>query len=486
MLTRPAVLLPAGTVALALAAACARAPQDPHARVACASCHREGATPQYKGAVPDAACMAAQCHADGGPERVQLALTSFNHRDHTRGGPWTTSCAQCHTHPADSLRLRADLGACALCHFDQVARDDGCQVCHPSPRHERTTSQGVPISHAAIADARVSCTRCHYRLADGEPRAAPARCASCHPDSAHATVPPADTAHATHRGLACRSCHTAIRHRVVAMSSSVQLECAACHSARHARPLPPDTIPDEDCGACHRDVHAAVQRLLLGALPGEPLMPSPMFVGGVTCRSCHFPSGSAPLRPGTSARATPAACVHCHGPEWSAILSRWTRGFGRRSSWITAYQRQAEGALQRAGAARNAFAWLEQSRRFLAFVDSARPEHNVEAADRAMRVALDAARQAYAVAGLQAPRAPDLGPPVRAGSCLACHYGVEEAPAGRDTLTGRAFDHAQHLFRAFLPCESCHAAGAAPPGLPDSAWMDTTRLERARRQRRSN
>ena len=61
-----------------------------------------------------------------------------------------------------------------------------------------------------------------------------------------------------------------------------------------------------------------------------------------------------------------------------------------------------------------------------------------------------------------------------AGSCISCHYGIEEVGSARDSSSRRAMSHADHIFKAFLPCDACHAVGAAPPGLPDSSWIGTT------------
>jgi hypothetical protein len=67
---------------------------------------------------------------------------------------------------------------------------------------------------------------------------------------------------------------------------------------------------------------------------------------------------------------------------------------------------------------------------------------------------------------------------------MSCHYGIEEVQADRDSTTGRALRHADHLFKGYLTCDACHAVGAAPPGLPDSLWIDTTRLDRGGPARR--
>jgi hypothetical protein len=68
---------------------------------------------------------------------------------------------------------------------------------------------------------------------------------------------------------------------------------------------------------------------------------------------------------------------------------------------------------------------------------------------------------------------------------MSCHYGIEEVAADRDSSSGRPLRHADHLFRAFLSCDACHAVGAAPPGIPDSLWIDTLRAYRGGSGRRS-
>jgi hypothetical protein len=100
-----------------------------------------------------------------------------------------------------------------------------------------------------------------------------------------------------------------------------------------------------------------------------------------------------------------------------------------------------------------------------------------------MREALLLTAQAYAAARRAAPVPPELGPPVETGTCISCHYGIEEVAADRDTVTGRAFTHGDHMLRGAMTCDACHAAGAAPPGLPDTLWIDTTRRDRGPRRR---
>jgi len=447
---------------------------DPHRRVACVGCHRGAPTASGLSGVPDMACSSSGCHPNGGPDSARIAMVTFRHSRHPMSTQRAVPCAACHTHAEGSTRLRADSTTCALCHFADVSglRDTGCATCHPRPNHTALTSQGVPLSHPELSEAHVPCARCHYRLVEGDTTVVVARCAACHQSRPPAKLPPADSAHALHPELACRSCHSSVVHRVMAMSGSIALNCLDCHDRRHRRPIPADTSQTAKCADCHAGVHAEQQRLMLGETPGEPLSPSLMFMGGVTCRSCHVtPEGPRP-GPGASLKPGPGVCVGCHGPQWNGVLGRWERGFERRDAWIREYLDAADASLGAPGAAPPpALARLAEARGLMAYLRKAGVVHNLPASDRIMRQALGLAAGAYRAAGRAAPPPPELGPPVQSGACISCHYGIEEAPAGRDSVTHRLATHADHLLRAYLPCDACHAAGAPPPGVPDSLWI---------------
>jgi hypothetical protein len=468
----------------ALAAGCARRPsaaRDPHAAVACVGCHRALPADTGRGPVPDIACTSSGCHAGGGTDSAHLATVTFAHKRHPDGRGGSAGCATCHRHVPGSVAMVADTSACALCHVKDLtetrSRQPDCRSCHAHPRHSPETSQGVPISHVLLDVEKVPCTRCHYQVSEGTPTAV-GKCQGCHRDSTVAAVRNADSLHASHRSYGCGACHAPVRHRVVAMSSSVSLACRDCHAPGHRRRIPADTSSTASCSDCHQEVHAEEQRLILGLLPGEPIRPSPMFMGGVTCRSCHV----APGRPGPAVGrplvSNEAACTGCHGAQWSGILGRWRRGYERRSGWVNGYLAAAARVFADSARPAAARAQVRQAQSLLAFLQAAGALHNLPATDRIMRHALELASRAYREAGMTPPPVPELGPPVRTGTCMSCHYGIEEVQAVRDSTTGRPLKHADHLFRAYLPCDACHAVGAAPPGLPDSLWIDTTRLDR--------
>jgi len=504
------------TAALALAlvaAACGRKGDDPHAEVACAGCHRGVVADTGRASVTLASCDRSGCHSQvaAAEDTARVAMVVFRHRAHgaSEGTP-AVPCATCHTHVPGRDAIVTDTTACALCHAPDIQSGTAarCMTCHPDPNHTRLTSQGVPISHAGVQDAHVPCTRCHYELLAGSPADASSGCRDCHRDTTvtrpalrlldslgSRRTPPsrdtaamgrynadrgrivalADTLHRRHDGFVCTSCHAAVRHRVVAMSTTVALQCADCHAERHRRPIPADTSTTATCADCHEGVHAEEQRLILGLLPDEPIRPSPMFMGGVTCRSCHVRPGEPALRPGESLVATEAACTGCHGVQWRGYLGLWERGYHRREQWVLQYLAGAEQLAADSSLPPAVRGDVRRARSLMAFLRAAGPLHNLPATDRIMRDALDLAAHAYTAAGRTAPPKPELGPPVRTGTCVSCHYGVEEIRADRDSVTGRQFTHGDHMIRGELTCDNCHAAGAAPPGLPDSLWIDTLR-----------
>jgi hypothetical protein len=467
-----------------------------HGRVACAGCHREAPGTASRSGVPDAACSTQQCHPTGGSDRVRVATVAFTHVRHPAGGDRIVPCAGCHSHGTDSLSLAAGTAACVLCHYKEISAgsDASCSACHPSPRHTRTTSQGLSLPHAQLQEAHVPCTRCHFRLAEGRPAAARSRCVTCHaarprsrllaaaaPDTAAAadTVISADSAHAAHRDVACSACHEPVVHRVVAMSSSINLRCTTCHSLRHRPAIAADSAPDSTCGNCHKGVHHEEQSMILGLLPGDSARPSAMFMGGVTCQSCHVTENRPAPGPGMSLRGTPAACTGCHGGAWQGVLDRWRRGYVRRRDMTLAYVSAAQTAVRDSSLPPAARARVREAAGLLAFAAKGGPLHNLPLTDRLMRRALTLSDDAYRIARLRAPPAPDLGPSLATNRCLSCHYGIEEVPIGVDSTTGRRGTHARHLFGGGLPCDACHAVGAAPPGFPGKNWDSTVMRSRA-------
>lgn len=474
MLKRLAVL----AAALLLSGCAGERTASPHARVACAGCHREAGVGESRAGVPDRACTTSGCHEDGGPDSARVAMVTFAHRAHPAGDSATVRCASCHTHRTDTLTLAAGSAACTLCHQADIAghSDSSCAGCHANPMHERVTSEGLSLPHAMLQDANVPCTRCHYRLLSGTTTVAGGRCVACHetrgPAASEVRPLPADSAHQRHPELSCLACHEKMEHRVMAMSSSVQLDCLECHALRHSPPVPAaDSVADSTgCGSCHRAVHRDEQRIILGLLPDEPAEPSGMFMGGVTCRSCHVVPGQQTPRPGSSRRGSAAACTGCHGAAWNQVLARWDRGYDRRRAMVNRYLAAAREAV--ADSAPAAQARLREAADLLAFVQRAGPLHNLPLTDRLMRRALDLGSEAYRQAGRTAPPRPRLGPPATPGSCMSCHYGVEEV-AIASGLVSRGGSHADHIFGAGLSCDNCHAAGAPPPGFSGGTWIDT-------------
>jgi hypothetical protein len=238
--------------------------------------------------------------------------------DHTRtsypllGRHARVACASCHKQPALRVHLKAD--TCAACHADPhrgTFRQD-CKSCHSengfekAPFNHTTTAFALTGKHAAAP-----CAACHTqaaapaRPARGAPPArgatsarggtaaarrppvrAPAAklaadfkglktaCASCHRD-----------VHGGELGAACENCHSSSDFAVRAYTHKrnpelfgglhAPLACERCHVKAPARPVRTAatlldlkfTTTSTSCASCHTDVH-------LGQLRGG-------------CEACH-------------------------------------------------------------------------------------------------------------------------------------------------------------------------------------------------------
>ena len=446
------VLLRAAVLLLAAAAACAPPPEeegrggrvvaegaagrsDGHAELSCAACHSGPEGQRGRATVPEAACL--ECHEDGGPARVRVGTAAFAHRDHGETHEIDATCAGCHTHETGEAPLAATVDACALCHIGQVAgsRGEECRVCHETPDHAAVTSQGVVVSHSTLPWVEAGCVRCHYDVADPPTEVGQARCRECHTDleTLNGLAVGRDL-HPVHDGISCIACHAEGTHHVRAMSSAVELVCADCHRSAHelrlAAPGPEaglaGEVPPSDaalCAACHAGVHRAQQQLLLGIVPGAPAAPSGKFLAGITCRSCHVPTG-APADPAVPIRGQASACGDCHESDYERILGWWLDGTRARLAAATAYVER--GAATLGTGSDPVGSRVAEARSLVALVGDAGGQHNLELSDRLLRQAVDDVREAWAQAGLRAPAPPDLGRVPHMGLCSYCHYGVDE------------------------------------------------------------
>lgn len=329
---------------------------ESHAALACIACHAD-ATP----VVEQAKCQG--CHAVSAKgfhasRQVSGKACASCHHDHKgadydgfgwnslRGGRagfdhdlagWSlegahvrASCEGCH-------RTRSFLGAdrrCASCHAAQphgFERPEllACNRCHtttawsPTMRvldfdHDRETRMPIAGAHGKLA-----CARCHPANRFALQLAEPARCESCH-QAPHAAKPYAARACATchqpasfaliakfeharfeagasHRGLACASCHTdALGGRLPAAA------CESCHAAKspHAARFKAFGTPAR-CGTCHAPTTVGTWKP--NRFDHRPWRLD-RFHSSSTCRDCHrgaTPTDFERLPPGTS-------CLGCH------------------------------------------------------------------------------------------------------------------------------------------------------------------------------
>lgn len=399
---------------------------DGHAGMACAACHQGRKADFGRASVPRAACTASGCHADAGPPEVTLANASFEHRNHGQDSDIVLSCAGCHTHDSGTAPLRAAVDGCALCHERELddTDTDACKTCHGKPTHVGLASQGIPVAHASLPWLETGCARCHYDVRAERSKVGTEVCASCHARTSAVTRRGIGRdLHPSHGGVGCTSCHEAGLHRIGAMSSAVNLQCADCHSSAHGQKVM-SGAPAAVCSNCHEHAHVAQQRLVLGFVGSEPVLPSAKFAMGLTCRSCHVP-------PGTTATATDprrgqaAACASCHEREFARVLDWWLDGLHTREQAVGAYVTAAQQQL--ATAADTSRTLVANAAALLALVREAGGQHNLELSDLLFRTSVTNVSSAYQLAGRVAPAAPPLGSTPHVGTCSFCHYGRSEA-----------------------------------------------------------
>lgn len=400
---------------------------EPHARLACAACHQGGLADRELPAVPSGACVASGCHGNEVPAQVTIQTVSFTHRGHGSTGSVTIGCAGCHTHRAGGDSLKAGPGTCGLCHADELsgARTEDCRLCHATLAHDGMTSQGVAIPHEGLPWIEGGCLRCHYAVAKPVHEVSLTRCAACHDDvDAVTQAGIGEDLHPAHAGNTCGACHEEDNHQIEAMSSAVDLQCADCHTEEHGVEVDVTWLDAATCDACHATAHQSEQRLVLGILPDSlAATPSDHFMDGLTCRSCHLPLGGAnsERRLGSS-----VACVQCHRPEYATILRWWNEGIAERTRMVDRYLSGAERAAGRGEQGDTAALTAARARAMLSLVERAGGQHNLPLTHRIFQDVVSDATEAYRLAGVTPPAAPELGRTPRQGICAYCHYTLPE------------------------------------------------------------
>lgn len=406
-----------------------------HEAIACQACHQGGEVGDRVAAVPSSTCSSADCHGSDNPQRVMVGSVEFDHRGHGSTGDLALGCAGCHTHSDGIEELWTEEEPCALCHREEMSGASGadCKSCHAGDS-QGFTSQGVEVPHEGQSWIAGACVRCHYDVSEAEREVSSVRCSACHEEAEAVTTRGLGLdLHPQHAGVPCTSCHDQEAHRILAMSSAVELVCSDCHSVSHGLELALDPLPASTCNGCHASEHEAQQRLLLGLLDQDiRAAGSEKFMDGLTCRSCHVETRDA-LQPIEGSRA---ACVGCHGAEYGAVLDWWHEGLTRRSSLVEEYLRVARRTL---GAPSDSIAGLLLvADDLLATLRTASGVHNLPLAHRMLEGALGASAAAYLAAGATAPEPPNLGREPSMGLCSYCHYERTE------TMVSQSMDNVFH------------------------------------------
>lgn len=404
--------------------------QPGHPDLACGACHQGKATDRNILGVPEQTCTSSRCHTDGGPAEVTLGSVTFTHRDHADTAFVKLDCAGCHTHDQRNPALVASSDACAFCHAQALEgeRAADCRTCHSTPTHVATTSQGVTIPHQDIPWVETGCVRCHYDVTEPPLEVHLTQCETCHADLEAVTREGVGRdLHPAHLTVACTSCHQKSPHRIVEMSSAVDLACGDCHAEAHVLELHPTEEWSDwsTCSTCHGDTHQAEQAMLLGFEEGVPPLPSFKFVSGMTCRTCHTEDGPSDGSQADTQTAggDPSDCQACHPRPYNVIPGWWAEGARQR---VAAASRYLD-AVERAGSGSSEVqSQVAEGRRLLEMVRAGGVAHNVEFTDLLVRRAVTQGQVAAEAENLRIPSPPDFGSRARPGFCSHCHFRLNE------------------------------------------------------------
>ncbi len=393
--------------------------------------------------VEDASCLRGGCHSnrliEGG---VDFKGVHFDHAEHlgeVRQG-MQLHCTSCHSQIVQGTHIAVTEGTCFLCHFKGRPPGQplaGCTGCHPSPPRV-TSKEGYVIDHAQYVKDRIDCLSCHNEVTHGTGEADQARCVSCHnePDrlARFGDRQLMHSKHVTEHNIACVQCHTSLDHRIVSLSTNVEL----------------------DCKSCHQEVHRNQQQLYAG-VGGHGVEPTPssMYSARVSCIACHNQAATMPGHD-TIQVAGEASCLSCHGIRYDNVLPGWQSQMKNKVALVEPVVANARSAARALPLGRRAVAdsLLALADDNLTFVREGKGAHNVTYADQLLRAALAFVREAASTTKLPySVPAVNLGPPVSENACLQCHLGVEQQ---KGAFKSRAFDHTPHVLRAGLQCSQCH------------------------------
>lgn len=424
--------------------------------------------------VDDASCLRSGCHSTRlleGPLTTPHGI-KFNHRDHLVGPRRDRQlrCASCHSQMVVGRHIEVTYETCYLCHFREggteaaPGAEGGCLKCHQVPSKEvRVGSQ--TFNHKELVSRKgVSCRDCHIDVVGGTGKATQDRCFTCH-NEAEKLSKFKDSSlihgnHVTKHNVACFHCHREMRHGFLDGEGSRLTDLGGAHpSTGTVKSRFPSLRAD--CRHCHSSKHSGQLLMYSGTVESLGLrnVPNPMHLTHVDCAGCHYEergTGGRAEFMGTDRQASKEACVKCHGPGFKGIWEDTLREMGDAVAKMGDKLRRASAAVGEAeGPKKKREDAVGRAKRWLAFLEEGRGEHNVFLASDILR-RIDRTL-AEAVEGTDA-ELPDLTElPLVSGSYCAsmCHKRLKvKSPPEKRRFRGKMFPHSRHV--EFNACVKCH------------------------------
>jgi predicted CXXCH cytochrome family protein len=396
--------------------------------------------------ISDASCLREGCHSrrilSG---KVNFGNILFDHTPHLlemRRG-MRLRCTSCHSQIVQGEHMTVTTSTCFLCHFKRVPGEktlDDCNICHGAPSSP-VQYLGVKFDHTDAIKRGVTCLSCHMNVIQGNGEVSKDRCFSCHTEPEklekfNDALLMHDN-HVTKHKVDCLRCHDQIRHQMPEAAQSVEMECTSCHPNHHQ----------------------AQKELYLGmGGHGVNLMPDPMFLIRVSCTSCHIYHKGNPYQ-GSTAYATPAACMSCHGTQYGKMLDQWQSQMKQNLSIILPSldeaQRRLSGVKGDGADLQEAKRDLNQAADNINLVRYGKGVHNIRYAANLLEESNSLIQQAMQLVGSSyRPAALSLSPVSLKSECYNCHSDIERK---KGRVFNLPFEHGVHLQTAKLDCEKCHS-----------------------------
>lgn len=287
--------------------------------------------------VSDISCTTADCHPrekfltkenhykETHVTEYQGVLKPFTHKTHLEKPieGQKLHCTSCHMHRDREQHFAVPKDICFLCHFRKAKENEGrgkCAVCHEIPdkpleakdkgESDNSGEPKKPITHKALEEAKVSCSRCHLEMIIVPEAMKIDLCTECHHDASPELMAKAKDRklmHEEHVGkqtARCFQCHETIDHK-----KTSYLDAAV-----------------RDCAACHPEPHFYTKKLLAGegGLGVDEKYPSLMHAFGTNCIGCHQQDGL-DHKGNKVKKGSTRSCFECHNQleRYAKMTPKW-------------------------------------------------------------------------------------------------------------------------------------------------------------------